>query len=216
MGHWARRMAVTPRPSWGCGGWLTPTLGGWLTQWSDSASGWPIPSSLSIFSWRFYYFLIIWFPDFLVSWFPWGFLVCWFSGFLVFCWSLSSFPLGLFLGYVISWLFRLLVSWFPEVLVSGCRSFLFSCFLISQCQSWFPFCWSFRNCFFWCSLGVWFLDTLVWWFSSCLFVCLFFLWFLSYCLFWFLVSVFFACGWLVAGFSFPFGHFLVDCFRGIL
>ena len=100
-----------------------------------------------------------------------------------------SFP-----GYFVSWFPGFLVSWFPEVLVSGCRSFLFSCFLISQCQSWFPFCWSFRNCFFWCSLGVWFLDTLVWWFSSCLFVCLF---------------VCFSCGfWVIVCFGFWFLFFL--------
>ena len=31
MAHEARSRAVTPRPQWGCGGWLTPR-GGWLTH----------------------------------------------------------------------------------------------------------------------------------------------------------------------------------------
>ena len=42
----ARRSAVTPRPQWGGGGWLTPTWGVIDSLCSDSVSGWLIPSAL--------------------------------------------------------------------------------------------------------------------------------------------------------------------------
>ena len=53
MAHEARRRAVSPRRECGCGGWLTPTWGVIDSLWSDSASGWPIPSGLRS-GWRPY------------------------------------------------------------------------------------------------------------------------------------------------------------------
>ena len=46
----ARRSAVTPRPQWGGGGWLTPTWGVIDSLRFDSVSGWLIPSPVGLIS----------------------------------------------------------------------------------------------------------------------------------------------------------------------
>ena len=88
--------------------------------WHGFSKVFCFPGSLPVF-------LVSWFPGFLspVFRFP-VFLVSWIPGLL--------FPVSWFPGFP-----GFLVSWFLEVLVSGCRSFLVSWFLISQCQSRFPF-----------------------------------------------------------------------------
>ena len=84
------------------------------------------------------YFLVLFFPGYLVSRFPgllvsWGLLVCWFSGLLVFCWSLIiSFP-----GYLVSWLPGLLVSRASSFRASRFPGFLVSDFAVSVLA---PFC----------------------------------------------------------------------------